>query len=72
MFYLGNVFDEVEEFFDMLGLIEITDLMNQKEIPTLQEIFSFDNHFWMHVIIPSFFLTKPLARSSIWNQNNSL
>jgi len=45
MFYLGNVFDEVEEFFDMLGLIEITDLMNQKEIPTLQEIFSFDNHF---------------------------
>jgi hypothetical protein len=45
MFYLGNKLNEVEEFFDMLGLIEITDLMNQKDINKLEKVFSLDHHF---------------------------
>jgi len=36
MFYLGNRLNEVEEFFHRLDLIEITDVMNNKGITTLQ------------------------------------
>ena len=37
---------EVEEFFDKIGCIDVTDLMNWKRVTKLEQVWELDSTYW--------------------------